>query len=241
MSKGKALEILRKNFSRHDFDSYTLYVIMDGSVLESNGKKSYMLTLEEILRTGTDIVQLREKNLSTDQFYSLALKVRTLTDKYSVPLIINDRVDAAIAVDAAGVHLGQSDMDCAQARKMLGDDKIIGVTAPTVALAKKAQADGADYIGVGAMFASSTKPDVKVNTITNLKKIREAVDIPIVVIGGVKRTNIERFRGIGINGAAVISDILCDKAPFEAACEMREKAGEICVSVKKKKTNGQNK
>ncbi len=179
-------------------------------------------SVESVIKGGAGVIQLREKSLSSRELFELAKRVKSVTDSYNVPLIINDRLDIALSVDAAGVHLGQSDLPCREARHILGNDKIIGVTAPSVKLAQMAQADGADYIGVGAMFASSTKPNVKVNTIDNLLAIRKAVDIPIAAIGGIKRSNVLALKGTGINAAAVISDIISDKNPEQAAKQMCE-------------------
>ncbi len=195
-----------------------LYICTDSSLMSS---KSVEESVEAVLRGGADIIQLREKSLTSRELYELAVRVKAITDRYNAPLIINDRADIALAADAAGVHLGQSDLPCDAARKLLGEKKIIGVTAPTVELAKRAQAQGADYIGVGAMFATSTKSDAKANTKENLAAIRAGVSIPIVIIGGVKRFNVLEFAGMGINGAAVISDIIADSDPEAAAREMK--------------------
>ena len=197
--------------------SYRLYVCTDSTLMSSSTVEE---SVEAVLRGGANVIQLREKNASSRELYDLALRVKAVTDHFNVPLIIDDRLDIALAVDAAGVHLGQSDLPCAAARRLLGESKIVGITAPTVELAKKAQSDGADYIGVGAMFVTSTKTDAKPNTRENLAAIRAAVDIPIVIIGGVKRSNVLEFAGMGINGAAVISDIVADPDPESAAREM---------------------
>ena len=199
--------------------NYKLYICTDSGLMSSETVEQ---SVEAVLKGGAGVIQLREKNASSRELFELASRVKEITDSYGVPLIINDRLDIALAVDADGVHLGQNDLPCAVARKILGEDKIIGITAPTVEAAVKAQADGADYIGVGAMFVTSTKSDAKPNTRENLAAIRAAVDIPIVIIGGVKRTNVLEFSGMGINGAAVISDIIADKDPENAAREMRE-------------------
>ena len=196
--------------------SYRLYVCTDSTLMSSSTVEE---SVEAVLRGGANVIQLREKNASSRELYDLALRVKAVTDHFNVPLIIDDRLDIALAVDAAGVHLGQSDLPCAAARRLLGESKIVGITAPTVELAKKAQSDGADYIGVGAMFVTSTKTDAKPNTRENLAAIRAAVDIPIVIIGGVKRSNVLEFAGMGINGAAVISDIVADPDPESAARE----------------------
>lgn len=204
--------------AKMDID-YTLYICTDSGLMSS---KTVEQSVEAVLRGGATVIQLREKNAGSRELYELAKRVKAVTDRYNVPLIIDDRLDIALAVDAAGVHLGQSDLPCAVARKLLGDDKIIGITAPTVELAQAAERDGADYIGVGAMFATSTKKGAPANTKENLAAIRAAVEIPIVMIGGVKRANVLEFAGMGVNGAAVISDIIADPDPEGAAAEMRE-------------------
>lgn len=204
--------------SKRNID-YTLYICTDSGLMSSATVEQ---SVEAVLMGGATVVQLRDKNLTTRELCELAERVKAVTDRYGVPLLINDRVDIALAVNAAGVHLGQSDMPCRTARKLLGGDKIIGITAPTVELAKKAQEDGADYIGVGAMFTTSTKSDAKANTKENLADIRTAVDIPIVIIGGVKRSNVLTFAGMGIDGAAVISDIIADPDPENAAAQMKK-------------------
>ena len=204
--------------AKMDID-YTLYICTDSGLMSS---KTVEQSVEAVLRGGATVIQLREKNAGSRELYELAKRVKTVTDRYNAPLIIDDRLDIALAGDAAGVHLGQSDLTCAVARKLLGDDKIIGITAPTVELAQAAERDGADYIGVGAMFATSTKMGAPANTKENLAAIRSAVEIPIVMIGGVKRANVLEFAGMGVNGAAVISDIIADPDPEGAATEMRE-------------------
>ncbi len=204
--------------AKMDID-YTLYICTDSGLMSS---KTVEQSAEAVLRGGATVIQLREKNAGSRELYELAKRVKAVTDRYNAPLIIDDRLDIALAVDAAGVHLGQSDLPCAVARKLLGEDKIIGITAPTVELAQAAERDGADYIGVGAMFATSTKMGAPANTKENLAAIRAAVDIPIVMIGGVKRANVLEFAGMSVNGAAVISDIIADPDPEGAAAEMRE-------------------
>ncbi len=203
---------------------YSLYICTDSGLMSSPTVEE---SVEAVLRGGATVIQLREKNASSRELYELALRVKAVTDRYGVPLIIDDRLDVALAVDAAGVHLGQSDLPCTAARRLLGEDKIVGITAPTVELAKQAKAEGADYIGVGAMFVTSTKTDAKPNTRENLAAIRAAVDIPIVIIGGVKRSNVLTFAGMGIDGAAVISDIIADPDPESAAREMKAVLGKF--------------
>ncbi len=204
--------------NKKDVD-YRLYICTDSGLMTSATVEE---SVEAAVKGGAGVVQLREKNASTRELFELAGRVKAVTDRYNVPLLINDRIDIALAVGAAGVHLGQSDMPCDVARRILGEDSIIGITAATPELAVKAQAEGADYLGVGAMFVTSTKSDAKPNTRENLEKIRSLVDIPIVIIGGVKRSNVMTFAGMGIDGAAVISDIIGDPDPESAAREMRK-------------------
>ncbi|HHV31892.1 MAG: thiamine phosphate synthase [Ruminococcaceae bacterium] len=178
--------------------------------------------VEQAILGGTTLVQLREKDVSTLEFYRTAVKIKQVTDQYHVPLIINDRVDIALAVDAAGVHIGQSDLPVQRVRAILGKDKVLGVSASTREEAIRAQEDGADYLGVGAMFATGTKTDAKLVPMEELKKIREAVTLPIVVIGGINRKTIPLFDGMGIDGIAVVSALISAKDITKEAKELKE-------------------
>ena len=197
---------------------YTLYLVTDRNLMSCD-------TVEESVRQaaegGVTVVQLREKQSTSREFYEQAVRVKVITDAYGIPLIINDRVDIAMAVDAAGVHLGQKDMPCSIARRILGPDKIIGVSAALPAEALQAKADGASYLGVGAVFQTGTKQDTRPVTKERLAQIRAAVDLPIVIIGGVKQSNVLEFAGMGINGAAVVSAIVAQPDIKKAAEEMR--------------------
>ena len=184
---------------------YSLYLVTDRDVL--NGR-DLCKSVEDAILGGVTLVQLREKNISTLEFYNIAVNLKKITDKYNTPLIINDRLDIALAVDAAGVHIGQSDIPCYVARNILGKEKIIGVSASTLNEALKAQKDGADYIGVGAIFKTSTKNDADSVSISDLKKIKESVSIPVVAIGGINKENIKLLNSTNINGVAVVSAIL---------------------------------
>lgn len=181
-----------------------LYAITDRTWL--NGR-----TLEDVveqsLMGGVDIIQLREKNLDFNSFLESAIKIRKLTEKYGVPLIINDNVEVCIKSNANGVHIGQGDMPLSKARNILGNDKIIGVTAKTIEQAQKAQLNGADYIGVGAMFGSTTKKDAIPLSFNQLADIRKSVTIPIVAIGGINADNINQFANTNVDGIAVVSAI----------------------------------
>lgn len=198
---------------------YTLYLCTDRDLMSS-------ATIEEnvelAIKGGCTVIQLREKNCSSKEFYDLAVSVKKITDKYNVPLIINDRVDIAMAVDAAGVHIGQSDLPADVVRRIIGDDKIIGVSTAKLAEALKAVKDGADYLGVGAMYSTDTKTDARPVTMEELKEIRKNVDIPIVVIGGINMNTLGNFKNIGIDGLAVVSAIVAQPDVEKAAKDMYE-------------------
>lgn len=196
---------------------YTLYLVTDNNVSDF---EKFCYKIEKAICNGVTTVQLREKNLETNLFYKKALKVKELTDKYNVPLIINDRIDIMLAIDAAGVHLGQSDMPADIARKIIGQNKILGISASNLTEAKKAYEDGADYLGVGAMFATQTKPDADVTSMNELNKIRENVDIPIVVIGGINCKTIPLFSKIKVDGFAVVSAIMSEKDSGKASKDL---------------------
>lgn len=198
---------------------YTLYLVTDRRLMST-------ATIEEsidlAIAGGASVVQLREKDCSSREFYELALRVKKITAPKNVPLIINDRIDICLAADADGVHLGQSDIPCKEARKILGTDKIIGISAALPEEAVQAQSDGADYLGVGAMFPTGTKTNTRPVTPEIIKQIRAAVTIPFVVIGGINPDNIGALSGLGINGAAVVSAVIAQKDITEAARKMRK-------------------
>lgn len=200
---------------------YTLYLCTDSGLMSSATVEE---SVERAVQGGCSVVQLREKEASSLELFRLAERVKRVTDKYGVPLIINDRLDICQAVDAAGVHLGQSDLPCAEARRILGAEKIIGVSAATPEEAAKAQADGADYLGVGAVFPTTTKTNTRKVTPEIIRGIRRAVTIPFVVIGGVNAENITRLYGLGIDGAAVISAVIAQPDITAAARKMRAAA-----------------
>ena len=174
-------------------------------------------TIEEGIKGGVTVVQIREKTADTLDFYNLALKVKEITSKYNVPLIINDRVDVALAIDADGVHVGQSDMPCEITRKLVGPDKIVGVSAATIEEAKKAQEDGADYIGTGAVFPTQTKDDAPKITKKDLKEIVDSIDIPVVAIGGINLSNAYELNDTGIAGLSVVSAIMSSENPKKSS------------------------
>ena len=192
---------------------YTLYLCTDRGLMSTPTLEE---AVEAALKGGVTLVQLREKDCSSREFYDTAVRIKTITDRYQVPLIINDRLDIALAVDAAGLHIGQSDLPADVARRVLGPDRILGVSTATLAEAVKAQADGADYLGVGAMFPTGTKQNTRSVTMEQLAEIRRSVEIPIVVIGGVNEKNCTQFNGTGVDGLAIVSAIIA-KPDIEAA------------------------
>lgn len=198
---------------------YTLYLCTDRGLMTS---RTVEQSVEKAVCGGASVIQLREKHLSSRDFYETALKVREVTARYHVPFLVNDRADIALAVGADGVHVGQSDLPCTAVRRMMGEDALIGVSVSTVEEALAAQADGADYLGVGAMFATGTKEDAAVVSRDTLRAIRAAVDLPIVIIGGVNAATIPQFAGLGIDGAAVVSAIVAQPDIEAAARNLRQ-------------------
>ncbi|CKB25348.1 thiamine phosphate synthase [Streptococcus pseudopneumoniae] len=170
--------------------------------------ESFLAKVETACRSGVTIVQLREKNLTTNQYYQLAKQVKEITDAYQVPLIIDDRLDVCLAVDAAGLHIGDDELPVSVARKVLGPDKILGVTAKTVKRALEAETSGADYLGTGAIFPTTTKENAPITLISTLKTICQTVAIPVVAIGGLTSENIDQLMGTGIAGVAVVRDLM---------------------------------
>lgn len=191
----------------------SLYLVTD----KSDDKEKFLKTIEEAIKGGVSVVQIREKTADTKDFYNLALKVKEITAKYNVPLIINDRVDIALAIDADGVHVGQSDMPCDITRKLIGNDKILGVSAATIEEAKKAQKDGADYIGTGAVFPTTTKDDAPSITKKELKEIVDSINIPVVAIGGITLGNAKELVDTGIKGLSVVSAIMSSDNPKKSS------------------------
>lgn len=204
--------------NKKDID-YTCYLVTDHKGLTND---EILSIIEEALKGGTSIVQIREKTASTKDFYELALQVKEITQKYDVPILINDRLDIAIAIDADGVHIGQDDMPALKAREILGEDKIIGVSAATIEEAKKAEADGADYIGTGAVFPTATKDDAPSITKEDLSEITSSISIPTVAIGGITLENAHELKDTGIAGFSVVSAIMSAQSPKEASEKLRE-------------------
>ena len=199
---------------------YKLYLVTDRDVL---GPRDLVKAVEEAIKGGTTIVQLREKNCSSLDFYQLAMQVKEVTSKYNVPLVINDRLDIALAIKADGLHIGQEDLPLSVAKKIVGEEMIIGVSARTIEEALLAQEQGADYVGIGSMYPTSTKLDAKPVTIEDLHLIREAVTIPIVGIGGINEENVAELMETKIDGVAVVSAILGKEDIKEAAEDLMRK------------------
>ena len=208
---------------RSDKKHMLLYAVTDRAWV---GTKSLYEQVKEALENGVTCVQLREKELNESDFLKEAKQISTLCKEYKVPFIVNDNVNIAIACKADGIHIGQEDMELTNVRKLVGEDMIIGVSAHTVEEAIKAQDGGADYIGIGAVFATSTKTDVDVLSFETLRSICEAVDIPTVAIGGIKKDNICKLKGSGIDGVAVVSAIF-------AAKDIATATKELLLEVKK--------
>ncbi len=196
---------------------YSLYFCTDRGLMSSATIEE---NVEAALTGGATVVQLREKHCSSREFYELAVRVRAIARRFGAPLIVNDRVDIALAAGADGVHVGQSDLPCAAVRRLVGEGMLVGVSAGSVAEALAAAREGADYLGVGAMYATGTKEDAGLVTMEELKNIRRAVELPIVVIGGINKATLGNFKGMGIEGIAVVSAIAAQKDPAAAAREL---------------------
>ena len=203
---------------KEDID-YSVYLVTDR---RNKTDEEFLNIIEEAIKGGTTIVQLREKTASTKEFYDLALKVKEITSRYDVPLLINDRIDIALAVGSEGVHIGQDDMPADIAREIIGEDKILGVSASTVEEAKKAEIDSADYIGSGAVFPTATKDDADSVSEEELKEIVDSIDIPVVAIGGITIENAHTLKASGIAGFSVVSAIMSAEDPKEASEKLKE-------------------
>jgi len=198
--------------------NYALYLVTD----RNNQKdEEFLNIIEEAILGGVTIVQLREKDTPTGKFYEIASKLKNLTSNYDIPLIINDRVDIALAIDADGVHVGQSDMPVNITRKLIGKEKILGVSAATVSTALSAEKNGADYIGTGAIFPTETKK-AECITIENLKKITSKVNIPVVAIGGLNERNINSLQNTNIKGISIVSAIMNSINPKKSATKIKK-------------------
>lgn len=186
------------------------------------GEQSLLEQVEESIQGGVSIIQLREKNLDDESFLKEAIQMRELASRYEIPFIVNDNVLVALRSEADGIHIGQNDLAIQEVRKIVGPNRIIGVSAQTVEQAITAQQNGADYLGVGAVFSTTTKTDAVEVTYETLKAICEAVTIPVVAIGGITVDNVHQLKGIGIEGVAVVSAILAQKNIKKAAENLRK-------------------
>ncbi|MBW4829446.1 MAG: thiamine phosphate synthase [Clostridiaceae bacterium] len=202
-----------------DRKSMLLYAITDRTWLKGETLSSQV---EDTIKGGATFIQLREKNLSFNDFVKQAEEIKSVTDKYNIPFVINDNMDVALAVNSDGVHVGQDDMNAKDVRKLIGKDKIIGVSVQTVEQAILAEQNGADYLGVGAVFPTSTKSDANCISLEQLKEISMAVSTPIVAIGGINEENIEELKGTNVDGICVISAIFSKINVFEATKKLRK-------------------
>ncbi|MEE1283022.1 MAG: thiamine phosphate synthase [Acutalibacteraceae bacterium] len=205
------------------FDT-SLYFITDSSGFS---EEEFLSRIEQALMGGVTILQLREKDKTTSEYIELAKKVHNITKKYNIPLIIDDRVDVALAINAEGVHVGQSDMPVELARKLMGENKIVGATAKTVEQAKEAFEQGADYLGVGAIYPTTTKVKTVITSTDTLSDICNAVPVAVNTIGGLNKDNIDILKSIPIAGICVVSAIMKADNPKKATEELKEKAKEL--------------
>lgn len=199
------------------FDT-SLYLVTDRSGM---GDCEFESKIRSAVEGGCTMVQLREKNINSYLMYQRALSIKKITDEYHIPLIINDRLDIMLAVGADGVHLGQQDIPVKIVRRLIGKDKIIGVSAHCPEEAEKAERDGADYLGVGAIFPTTTKKDIIITPVNVLRKIKETVSVPVVAIGGINQNNINTLKGSHVDGVAVISAIMKSKDPKSSAVALK--------------------
>ncbi|USK58466.1 thiamine phosphate synthase [Peribacillus asahii] len=200
-----------------DKQSMLLYAVTDRAWL---GEQSLAEQVEQTIQGGATFIQLREKNLPYEDFLKEAQQIKKITDAYNIPFVINDNVEVAIACAADGIHIGQDDMDLSTARNMIGDDKILGVSVQTVEQARLAEKSGADYVGVGAVFTTSTKLDATALPLRTLEAICQSVSIPVVAIGGINEKNILQLSGSGIDGVAVVSAIFAKQDIKKASQEL---------------------
>lgn len=204
---------------------YTLYLVTDRRLLAVPTLEE---AVEQAILGGCTMVQLREKDCSSREFYETAQRVQAVARRYGTPFLINDRVDLALAVGADGVHVGQQDLPCKIVRELLGPDKIVGVSAATVEEARQAEREGATYLGVGAVNVTSTKTNTRPVTPSLLKEIKASVGIPVVAIGGINRENLTNLSGTGVDGIAVVSAVLAQPDIREAAADLKGRFQEVC-------------
>lgn len=202
-----------------------LYLVTDSTGMEKN---EFLTRCEQAMQGGVTMVQIREKSRTTKEYIELAQSLHQLTRRYQVPLLVDDRVDVALAVHAEGVHLGQEDMPIRLAREILGADKIIGATAKTVAQAEKAYRDGADYLGSGTIYPTTTKVNTRILPIETLRQICHSVPIPVNAIGGLRVDNMDVLQGIPIAGICAVSALMRAENPKRAAEALRKKVAEVC-------------
>jgi len=212
-------------------DSMCLYAVTDSMWL--NGR-TLPQVVEEALEGGATFMQIREKNMPYEELVKLAKEVKMVTDRYHVPYVVDDEVEIAKEIDADGVHIGQSDKALLEARKILGPDKIIGVSAQTVEQAVEAEKNGADYLGVGSIFTTSTKLDADDVSLETLRRICDAVSIPVVAIGGINRDNILDLKGTNVDGVAVVSAIFAAKDIEKDTAELLKTARQLVSDFCKK-------
>lgn len=197
---------------------YSLYLVTDRGCMSA---QTLGEAVEQAILGGCTMVQLRECRLSSLEFYHSAKEIKQIKDKYEIPLIVNNRIDIALAVDAKGAHIGQNDIPATAARKLLGPDKLLGVSAASLQEALQAQREGADYLGIGAMFPTKTKPDARMVSMDELYAIKKSIQIPIVVIGGIHQGNAAAFAEMGIDGLAAVSSIIAQPDIRRAAAELK--------------------
>lgn len=202
----------------------SLYIITDST---GYTEAEFLDRVERALQGGTTLLQLREKNRSTRDYIALAEKVHAIAKRYGVPLIIDDRVDVALAVDAEGVHVGAEDMPVTTARKLMGSDKIVGATAKTVPWAKEVCKQGAEYLGVGAIYPTTTKVKTVLTSVDTLRDICDSVPIPVNAIGGLNKENIHILKGIPIAGICAVSAVMKAEDPKQAVIELKARTKEL--------------
>lgn len=202
----------------------TVYLVTDSTGLDES---IFLEKIELACQGGVTLLQIREKEKTSREFYHLAQKVKLISDRYDIPLLINDRADIAAAVDAAGVHVGQSDLPVACARTILGPGKILGATAKTVEQAQQAAKEGADYLGVGAIYPTTTKVKTVLTPVRTLDVICRSVSIPVVAIGGLNAENCGILKGVSVAGISVVSAIMKAADPRSATAELKEKSLEL--------------
>ena len=210
-------------------DTLSLYLVTNREGLT---EERFLNVVKEACENGVTMVQLREKEATTNDFYQLAIKVKKITDAYNIPLIINDRVDICLAVEASGVHIGDEELPVDVTRQLIGKNKLLGVSAKTVARGLEALNNGADYLGVGAIFPTQTKVKTTVTSLQILDEIIQKTDLPVVAIGGIKVENLSTFIESKISGVAVVSEIMFSQDVPETVGQLKEEIIQIKGAVK---------